>query len=306
MKNRMLETLPADELRAIYRITDELSAVITRDFASFGEFDPVRFGPAALTNVVQNPSLPLPALRTLTHLTLWIFTVDDFIDQGRWSPQEVLERTHSYEKIAAGDLSVEEVSDQLGYILSGIMNKLRESPMYERLHVSFLDAFDRMLRGMLWEASLHKAHATWDEYMAHAVFSIGVPTYIIATWLVQSDTMNTLHQGTLLRMVRLSATAIRLANDLRTFEKERQEGNYNALVLLLADVDASSMSWEESYRDAAERLQSMITKLLMDLERSCIGSDPYSVAIKRVTEFSVALYEHHDFHLISHAQMNLE
>lgn len=294
----MLDALPDTERKRIYDIATTLTALIHEDLDPYEEFDSIRFSATALTNAVQNPDLPIDHLRTLAKLTLWIFTIDNIIDEERWSKAKITESLQLYEQIACGQRLTDWFEDPLGLILSDVMRDFQVQPQYPYLREIWADAFIRMLRGMLFESSSSVDTVEWDDYMHHAVFSIGVPTYIIATWMFQDDTLHS-DPSRWMTLIDLSATCIRLANDLRTYEKECKEGNCNSVMIRQATWVRSGLPIERSHQMAIDEIRSMITENIRKLSLSCSPKSPLTTAILRVTEFSVALYEHYDFHLLA-------
>jgi len=114
--------------------------------------------------------------------------------------------------------------------------------------------------------------------------------YLAGAWVFTGDPCLPGELPRLQRMARDAGRAIRLANDLRTQEKERAEGNCNALFFA-------------PEAEVRRRCLAAVRRVVASARR--IGpASPAAVLTLRVTRFAVDFYAEHDFHTVEDAAVD--
>lgn len=303
MGNKMLSQLPPEERNNIYQLTDHLASFLTKHFQTYPEFDPVRFPATALTSASENPMLPMEIIEQIVKIPVWIFTIDAVIDE-KLLPENVLrQRLNSYEKIVLGEIQEVDKRDHYGAILLELTNAIRKCPLYPELKDLWEQSYIKMIKGMLFEAYESSLEISMEEYLEHGLYSIGVPMYVISTWILQYQGAKLPYLEQLEEMMLLSGISIRLANDLRTYEKERSEGNLNAIFIKEMEYLAEGLDETTSKEKAFNHIESMLKTNMEQFYSKCDDTIPLKKALHRLTQFSVDFYSETDFNKVSHEQI---
>lgn len=272
-------------------------------FDSYPVFNPVRFPATALTSVCENPYLPVSILEQIVRVPVWIFTIDAVIDEQQFTEAVVRERIAVYEQIARGATDIDVTADPYAYILADIRRGLTARPAFESLRPLWEDCYIRMMDGMMFEAYDHPLRPTWDEYLNHGLYSIGLPLYVVSTWILQLEAGAKPDFTRLIDMMKLSGICIRLANDLRTYEKEKREGNLNAIMIKEQELIAGGADLQTATRAAFSCVQSELNRYMQVFESMRDEQDVLNVALCRLTAFSVGFYHQSDFHQVARDQI---
>lgn len=272
----------------------ELTAALHQYFLPYPSFDRVRFSTTAWMMVSESPLRPLPIQEVLARLTLWIFTVDAIIDERRLSPALLDECLTVCGHIVNREAEVPTAGQDLPSVLSDVVTGLEASPVYAHLGPMWQDSYRRMIRGMTFEVSASPRDVTLAQYLAHGSYSIGVPTYVLAAWILEAPT--DANGGPLdpsedlLTRLQAASGAIRLANDLRTWEKEQEEGTLNALSVLIQH-DGYSL------REAVQHVQRMMSLLYHQATVAPEGPAAQQLAV--LVDRALRLYNQGDFHTVA-------
>lgn len=301
--NRFLDSLPPAE-RA--RILD-LTAAVTADLGAWGRahpvLAPVRFPAIAISMAAAAPHLQPAQLALMARIPAWIYAIDDAFDRGDIPAAERAECVRRYTALARGEpvrLSGGRERDACGAPLAEVVAALRARPLWGRLGPAWGEACRRMLQGMAFECDAAEAMRAGvpppalHTYLRHARYSIGVHPFVTAAWMLEGDPRGADHLPALQSLARAAGLAVRLANDLRTHEKECEEGNLNALMLLAARTP-----------DAEAAVRSLLHRAMGHLQRRAapLQDLPAVRLTTRVAAFAVDLYAEHDYHTIPHGQI---
>lgn len=301
--NRFLDSLPPAE-RA--RILD-LAGAVTADLGAWGRdhpvLAPVRFPAIAISVAAAAPHLEPAQLALLARIPACIFALDDAFDRGVIRPAQRQGCVHRYAALARAEPPGRAgggATDAYGAPLAEVTASLRTWPLWGRLGPAWEEAGRRLLEGMAFECDAAEAiragalPPALHTYLRQARYSIGVHSFVIGAWLVGDDPRAADRLPTLLALASAAGLAIRLANDLRTYEKECEEGNLNALMLLAARTP-----------DAEAAVRSLLRRAVAHLRRRAapLQDLPAVRLTTRVTAFAVDLYAEHDFHTIPHVQI---
>jgi len=299
LANPLLASFNPEERAKVEQMTKHLTAALTSYFADYPAFDPVRFPATALTSAAENPTLAASVLEQIVRVPAWIFTIDAVIDEKLMDEPQLRRQLQVYEQIVLGVRQAVTVDDQYGQVLLAIRRALAQRPNFPHLKDLWTETYIRMIRGMLFETYDRVAHPTWDEYLTHGRYSIGLPTYIVSTWILQTDEDISPKLGDLLQMMELSGTAIRLANDLRTFAKEEQEDSLNAIFVQEHLLRASGCDEVGLRERAFATVRTALHEVFQAFTAMVDPADPLKRALGRLTEFSVGFYHEQDFHTVN-------
>lgn len=304
--NRFLSGLTPGERRAISALTEAVTDHLHTWAAPFGIFDPSRFATTALTMAAAAPWLPLADLCEMAAIPLWIFTVDDCLDQGRFNAAERRGRARHYAEIAAARPGAEpRPEDPYAEALLAIQRRLVFRPLYRVLAGEWAHTCRTMLAGMIFECRTGervRSGRSWPAlrtYLDHGLNSIGVPLYLAGAWMIVGGPETPGLLPTLRPMARDAGRAVRLANDRRTLARERAEGNANVLMLLQAKgwEPERAQEWVSARAAASARRVA---------RRAARSEDAAAVRVtRRVCQFSVDFYDEHDFHTVERRDIHL-
>lgn len=294
--NRFLAELDPAERVGIFTLAEQVSGRVQEWARPYGVFEAQRFATTGLTMAAAAPWVPVEALATMAALTLWIFTVDDWLDRGVLAPAERRARVGEYAAVAAG--AGPPGRDPLARALCDIGRELAARPLWGALAPVWATACRAMLTGMVAECEAGervRAGGAWPSlrtYMEHGVESIGVRLYLVGAWAVVGGPGTAARLPQLRRLARSAGRALRLANDLRTLPRERQEGNANVL-LVLGRAGWPAEAAEAHVRQWAARC---VRRTLAAAGR--LAGEPAAALTARVCRFAVDFYDEHDFHTV--------
>lgn len=255
---------------------------------------PARFTAISFILAGAGPSMSDEDLAVLADVVLFIFAVDDLVDESDLSIEDVSFRLGQYAACAAGEEPPEVAMDPIASLLRSISSRLRRGPLAASLWSQWTSRVRDMLAAMVEERRLSAALAAGAEppglasYLEIARDTVGIAVVVMAAWLLlgepaMADGWLDLHEAE-----RHLSLAARLANDLRTHEREREEGAVNAVVIVgLAGVEG-----------LRRRLATELAAGRSILARRRAGTDRSARFLERSVSSVVSLYEEHDFHTI--------
>jgi len=270
----------------------------------------VRVWPLALSVAAAAPFSDAEALASTARLSLWVFTLDDLFDEERVSRAELMRRVERYRGIAQFR-DVPGARDSLATALRDVRDDLARYPLFDELGAGWAQALcgtiDGMARENQWRtAYLQAGHAdlpSYEDYLETGLYSIGGPPHIWASWITVGDPSTPRHLDHLRRMEREASICIRLANDLRSRQKEIAEGNVNALVIigqLLREQGSDDVAADQG---AESRIRCDIEgglELLSSLRAgAATASGQPEAATADIARFVCDFYAEHDYHTFS-------
>ena len=193
----------------------------------------------------------------LANLGLVICAVDDLVDESE-IPTVALE--HLIEQLVAcccGEHCAELAFDPTATLLRDLVGQLQRAPLATALWSDWTQAISACLRGIVTHRRAAEALAagqalSLDQYLAFSGDSMGVMACSMMAAIVAGDPAVLACKAHFLSAAVHAATATRLANDLRTAERERTEGTINALFLPSSDPISlalrSSAEWAAATR----------------------------------------------------------
>ncbi|MFO0603408.1 MAG: terpene synthase family protein [Polyangiales bacterium] len=177
--------------------------------------------------------LPLRVLTLVADAGLVLFAIDDLLDDPELAAEEGRLRVAQYAAVARGESLPEVAFDPIARALTALRQRLAEHDRAGDLVDAWADAVGRMLAGMGAELDDDASGAAGlPRYLASGRDSIGVEMVALAAWIATDAAGTRAALPALRRAERSFSTAVRLANDLRTCERERAEGRVNAVTLV--------------------------------------------------------------------------
>ena len=171
---------------------------------------------------------------------------------------------------------------------------------------------DGVVRERVWGAMLAtlpdttgttlRALPSYDALMDTALYSIGVPHYLAACSIVHNDPQVVARLPMLVHIGEACARAFRLANDLRTWEKEEREQTFNTLMAVRRELQSAQPGLSAAeYQERALhflqwRLGVHVAQTRALLAASPVPDGAVEVGISRLVEFVTQFYAAHDYH----------
>ncbi|SCG15351.1 Terpene synthase family, metal binding domain [Micromonospora echinofusca] len=251
-------------------------------------FDTMLFANISLAIAFGAPWCTAEQLRAANRTVLWGFALDWLIDHRARTRDEVDGLVARCRVVAAGEPPA--ADDHLGAYLAALQEELATVPAFAAYRPLWRDRVDATVRAMAreWEwkaawrpgdrASLPSLDAYLDNADNHACTIVNV-----AHWLYTGD------EATLARLDELVAVsdqvqrALRLVNDLGTYERDLRWGDLNALLLV------------EDRAEVEQRLATLVDscrRMLVPLRTTCPREADY---LARQVGFSSGFYQLADF-----------
>lgn len=307
MRSRFLEMRgPEDQIR-IFDLSIRATAPLHQWAARYPLIRRERVWPLALSVAAAAPFASLDALVSTARLSLWVFTLDDLFDEEHVPQAELMRRAERYQAIARAEIEAPR-SDSLAVALQEVRNDLARYPLFASLSGQWADALCGTIDGMITEYDWRLGYRevgpdmlpSYDEYLSSGLYSIGGPPHVWAALITTADPSTPDHLSHLRVMELIACTCIRLANDLRSYPKEVDEGNINALVLLGRSLIGDGLSARDAHQLAEERVRGEIANGLDRLSelqahaRTRTGRP--EAAIADIARFVCDFYTEYDYH----------
>lgn len=261
--------------------------------------------PIALLNCVQFPHLSSSQVSLRVKSSLWVYALDDVIDDGGLGSDELRPLLTECLEVARTGTSWPAMHE-LARSLADLRRSFVGQPLWQAVFPTWVDSLQLLVEGMVREHVAREqmrnggflvSNLSMDEYLSFAAHSIGLPHQWVAGLAMEPDPSIV---GALPRLVALAercGTVMRLANDAATWRREAGEGGVNAVRLEQWSCEAG-LSTSDAIRRAEERVQGRLHLELRQCRELAAGlSDGSAVGHRfvRATEFGVDLYARHDF-----------
>jgi hypothetical protein len=276
----------------------------------------VRIPPIAFHNAVVMPHLDVSACFLLAKLVLWIFGIDDLIDKHAISPAG-LEKIIVQWCTAARGVSDERADDELTAILSEIRKDLSNYKLFQSLYKNWATELRLHVEGMAKEykyALDYNTHGpsalpSLDSYLHTSVYGLGIPLFALTLFIVLDDSTADVRFESMADLVRYTSVAVRLYNDVQTFEKESEEGNVNSIVILYRETRDRNPN--TSRGQALSQAKQRVWKMADSYTQKCydwgkrmkVGDVPFVQILCNMASFHATFYSNHDYHTTSMTQI---
>lgn len=318
MARSFFDTLSAKEKQHIKERTDTLIDMLGDWASQYSLIRMIRTPPVALLTATVAPQIALLDSLLVAKLILLIFGIDDMADERVVTLAELQRKTEQWCLIANhGSNGEVNDRDQPGTILSELREELSEFRLFEPLREywssSIRHLFDAMVQeyryGLQYGAGGAHALPSLDEYLSWGLHSISVPFWALTVLIILGDSSVVERFESIDEAIKYAGAAIRLLNDLRTFDKEMRENNMNSVVIAYhAMLDRNPNGTEEGTLSEAKQY---VLQLADSYAQRCydwVGqirteSKQFEEAISRLVAFNADFYSERDYHTTSLAEV---
>lgn len=226
----------------------------------------------SLISAVALPGAAPAELRVLTCWWLWIFGVDDVFDDPAADDSQIACWAGRF----ASDPPIDPADDDpLRAALGSIHDALSRYPLFARLASQWRTGMAEIVSGMLTERQWSvSTPPTFPAYLANGMATIAVRPYTLTACVLAGERGAAAAFETLDPVINAAARCFRLANDLRSDSRERQEGKLNALTVLGAEYSARGLRDNQALRAARRRLYDTCVADLEYLDRARRAAPP--------------------------------
>jgi hypothetical protein len=308
LKSVFLSALSDDERVRIFDLTARTARAVHPWVVNYPLIRRVRVWPLSLSIAAAAPFCSVNALATTAHMNLWVFTVDDLFDEEIVPFRELRRRMQRYQQILSGERAQPGGErDTLVQALQDIRDDLASYPLFEQLEPHWKEALSQTLASMTEEHRWRSVYRetggglpSYDEYLQHAVYSIGGPPHVWTMLIAINDPSTLAHLPRLTQMGYHASLCIRLANDVQSYAKELSEGKINSIILRQRELMAAGIDEDTALQRAraaaVEGIRGGLARLveLAQLDRTETGWPEQ--AIVDIARFVTDFYVHHDYH----------
>ncbi len=242
----------------------------------------------ACANAFAAAGVDAPGMRILNRTALWLFGLDWRVDHKAAAREEIEDINRRV--LAVLDGADPAPGDELTPFLAEIRDELAASPAFPALRAAWREDLVRVLEAGLREWEWKTAAASGDRdrlpsldgYLANAD-NIGSAWVNLSHWIALADPATIANLEPLREVSREVQKALRLLNDLATYERDLAWGDLNAIML---DTDRAGVS---------ARIDEIIRycrRLLGPLRDPCPDGTAY---LERQLGFNIAFYGVSDY-----------
>ncbi|MEU6715312.1 terpene synthase family protein [Nonomuraea sp. NPDC046802] len=211
------------------------------DLFADGDSSASRLSFSCLSAAATFPHARPDQIADLGMLTTILFGVDDIADNiaGQWSHGDINAFFRELCGIVSGEFPQVNADDPVGQALHVWHEWCARFRRHAAAtaHAPVLEeqlelAGGAMVRERLWAAG-GEPWPTYEEYVANGRLTILYPTWWAAALVICGPVpADAEHWEAITRITTLGAACMRLANDIRTFERERREGKPSSVLIL--------------------------------------------------------------------------
>jgi Terpene synthase family 2, C-terminal metal binding len=189
--------------------------------------------------VLGAPGMTAVHLATVAKLGAWICAFDDLVDDGELTDAELDLRFEQFDQLLTGNECPELEFDPIARLFVDVLADLRKTrqPSLFELFVAQLRA---SLRGMRCEREALDRDGSVESYLQVGADSICMAPVITAAALLLGELELSEHIGSFTAAEHHASVAVRIANDLATWSRERQEKSANVL-RLTGDIGVTAL-----------------------------------------------------------------
>jgi hypothetical protein len=279
----------------------------------------MRIDPVAVLVATVLPHLPLHLSLLIGKIILFIFTVDDIADERLLSYMDFVQTSKVWDDIAryGNTVDLPSESGDLCVLLLEIRNELSKFPLFSSLSDLWARRLQLLTRAMAqeyenslrYQVSGKETLPALDEYIESGIHSVGFPFWGTCVLILLNDPLTLANLDRLNEIILHTGAAIRLYNDVRTYEKEVKEANFNSITIELNLLKTKRP--EPFHQQVFEQAQESILQLANQYaELSCQLADQkqtlsgqFEEMIQRIVAFHAFFYgsrQHsYDYHTIS-------
>jgi hypothetical protein len=313
------DELTEGEKQEIQKYARELSSLLGIWASCYPIIRSKRAAPVAVLIATVLPDLQ-PRLSLLVgKLILLIFAIDDVADERILSYEEFIQASKDWEEIARTGYSnrLSLIDSDLSGMVAEIRSELAQCPLFVELGGLWADQIRMLCKamakeyeyGLRYQISGKESLPPLDEYISGGIYSVGFPFWGTSVLILLSEPEIMRQLERITDLISSTGAAIRLYNDVRTYEKEVQESNINSITIAQNMLEKSqpSLPAQEKFNQARNRVMSMANqyaekcyKLNASIQT---GSGQFEQMIHRIVAFHAYFYgsqQHNkDYHTIS-------
>lgn len=278
-----------------------------------------RIPPVSVLIATVLPELPSHLSLLVGKLILFIFAVDDAADERLLSYVEFLQAVAAWDEIARYGHAAHpfERDGGLSGMLYEIRRELAQSSTFPGLSALWASRLSQLARamaneyeyGLRYQAAGKETLPSLDTYIEGGIHSVGFPFWGTSVLILLSEPVFQEHLYPINEILIQTGAAIRLYNDVRTYQKEVAENNINALTILQNTLERKHPEFSDKQR--FEKAQDTVIHLANQFAEKCTdmadqfnaGTGRFEQMIRRIVAFHANFYgsrsHNHDYHTIS-------
>ena len=280
--------------------------------ARYPLFDPARFPALAVTTVAYLPTVRREDRALAALVSLWIIAFDALVDENGTDTAAVTTLATRYGALVDADhverhvtpLRMGGATEQLAAALREIAALLTGYSAPSVLRVWWATSCRATIAAIVRQRELGRTEGPMPDYAAALPLltdSIGVRPYLAIGAIVGREPGLAARLSATTALAGECALAIRLANDLRTWEKDELESGFNTLVALRAELAHTEPALSATV--ARERALAMLRARLAISRSRCharfsmaAGAGATEAAMVRLMDVAVGIYTDRDYH----------
>jgi hypothetical protein len=318
MRSDFFDTLSAQEKQCVRDRSGVLVDCLEQWACQYASLRPSRIPTAALATAVVVPRMSLSDSLSMARMILWIFGVDDRVDEHKMTLVKMQRIARQWYVIAShGPGDSPNNDNELTRILVEMRRELSSAHLFDplreywasRLRLLVITMAREYQYGIQYSTYGPRALPSFDEYLRGGMHSIGLPFWQATALILLRDPSVIEHFEPIDEAITYAGAAARLYNDVRTLDKELQEGGVNSvLIALQAMLKRNVKSTKEGALDRAKQyvLQqagSYAQKCYDLLDRFDTDSGQVEETIYRLIAFHAYYYGcEYDYHSTSLAE----
>ncbi len=264
---------------SVTALRTEVSADLRAWASRYPLFAPLHFPSLAATTVAYLPSARRADRALVALVSLWIVTFDALVDERAADRATRAALASRYRTIITADRGRRDAGptqtvggnplDQLDAALREIVARLASYRTTEGLRIWWEESCRATIAAIVRQRGLGREGPPprYITALPLLVDSIGVEPYLALGVIIGDEAGLERRLEELKALARECALAIRLANDLRTWQKDETEGGFNTLVALRAEVLRATPNLPPA--SVSERALTQLASHLMRSQARC-------------------------------------
>lgn len=305
LRDRFLPPMTDEEIGAVQRLLDPVVADVEAWCARWAQVFPLgTIPPVCLQGIVQYPHWPPEAIALRARVVQWAYALDDLFDEGRLPTAALMAQADECLYVASSPAIHLRTLSPWSEALLDLKSSLSRHSLYQEIHAVWCSSLARVIDGMIYEYWMQKrniaGHAermphSLDEYLSFASSSIAINLVWMTGLIIEDDPSAV----TVLRELSLLATqcgaALRLANDICSFQRELREGRSNAVsILLTSSSDDARVEDEQLAIVRARQLLSQARLAAVTIATGISTASHTEGRFLRGMDFAIQMYERLD------------
>jgi hypothetical protein len=320
MAEIFLDTLDTEEIQCIRDRADNLIGLLENWALRYPFINIARIPMAVLTTATVLPRVPPSDSVLAAQMILWIFEVDDLIDKRMITLEEMQCKVEQWYSIANGSSDKPSDSDELTTMLVEIIRELSKFPLFEPLREYWASRL-RIIFGVMIRECQHALDYSFlgpqglpslDEYLLGGIHSVGFPLWGATALILFEDPSVVDQLESVGEVVRHAGIALRLYNDIATFDKDAQEKDINSVLIVYHALldETPNLTRERALSEAKQRILNLADshgrRCYNLAERLGTSSGQFEETTSRLVALHAYFYGsmEHDYHTTSRTEIH--